>query len=125
MVKLSMSEKTMKSAKLTKAVSFRLDDDSYSVFMKKVQESGLSPSDFFRDCVITNRTLVLERFNNKEFIGEMLYSVNKAETELEALLRTVSRIFDGDGMTDNQYDQIIAGLKNINEKLVSAVLYVD
>ncbi|MCA3865436.1 MAG: plasmid mobilization relaxosome protein MobC, partial [Burkholderia sp.] len=46
---------------LGKPVSTRLTEEQWQIYNDKVERSGMSSSEFLRDCILTNRTQIVER----------------------------------------------------------------
>lgn len=76
-------------AGLAKAISFRLSSEDYATWQEKVQASGLSASEFFRDAVLTNRTQVVARAAPSRDYDRLLYLFNKAGNNLNQLVHRV------------------------------------
>lgn len=72
---------------LAKPVSFRLTEADHAAYLAKVRSSGLTPSEFFRDAVLTNRTQVVAV--DREVRRQILFLVAKASNNLNQLAHRV------------------------------------
>lgn len=77
------------AAGLAKPVSFRLAADDYAAWQEKVQASGLSASEFFREAVLANRTHVVARPKPSRDYDRLLYLFNKAGNNVNQLAHRV------------------------------------
>lgn len=71
--------------RLARKLSFRLTEADFHVYSQRFQASGLTQSEFFRHCVLTNRT---------EFIVDarrplLLHAINKAGYSLNQVARAI------------------------------------
>ena len=81
-----MTSKTKGEAeKLTRPVSFRLTAADHAAYLAKVEASGLKPSEFFRECVLQNRTQIVARPKASPERGRLLYLFNKASNNINQL----------------------------------------
>ena len=70
---------------MARPLSFRLSAPDRAAFLEKVSASGLSPSDFIRECVLTNKTQVIARPKSSPERRRLLYHVSKAGNNLNQL----------------------------------------
>ncbi|WP_407655516.1 plasmid mobilization protein [Burkholderia alba] len=70
---------------LSKPISTRLDDAQMEVFADKVRASGMTPSEFLRDCVLTNRTQIVARPPASVERKRIMFVVNKAGNNINQL----------------------------------------
>lgn len=94
--------------KLSRPVAFRLTAADHAAYLAKVEASGLKPSEFFRECVLQNRTHVVARPKPAPDYRRLVYLVNKAGNNINQIAHRAN--------TDHQ-----AG--RISEATYSAVLY--
>ena len=69
----------------SKPVSFRLSEADFLAYQAKCAEAGLTPSDFFRECVLTNRTQIVARPKASGDTRRLLYLFNKAGNNMNQL----------------------------------------
>lgn len=70
---------------LGRPVSVRLTEEQWRVFSDKVQRSGLSASEFLRDCILTNRTQIVARPPASVERKRIMFVVNKSGNNLNQL----------------------------------------
>ena len=102
--------------KLNQAVSFRLSTKDYLVYNEKVSASGMSPSAFFRECVLANKTQV-SAHGITQTQRELLYLVNLACKSLEALAERVKSHGENHAIDQERYVKIIEELAEIQRLL--------
>lgn len=73
------------AALLTTPVSFRLTAADHAAYLAKVKASRLNKSEFFRDCVLTNRTQVLARPRASVDKQRLTYLFNKTSNNINQL----------------------------------------
>ena len=77
---------------LERQVSFRMTEQDFQTYEKKVRLSGLCKSDFFRDAVITNKTEVINTSPVKEVVvHEHRYSAEDRKQHRQ-LIATINRV---------------------------------
>nr|WP_323123153.1 plasmid mobilization relaxosome protein MobC [Burkholderia alba] len=62
-----------------------MDDAQMEVFADKVRASGMTPSEFLRDCVLTNRTQIVARPPASVERKRIMFVVNKAGNNINQL----------------------------------------
>lgn len=77
--------------KLEKVASFRLTQADYDAYQNKFRASGLTQSEFFRDCVLGNRTQVVARPSASLEKKRMLFLVNKISNNINQMAPTPRR----------------------------------
>jgi hypothetical protein len=75
---------------LTERVAFRLSGADYAAYKDRVAASGLSPSEFFRECVLTNRTEIIARPVMTDERREVLYLLSKASNNINQLAHRIN-----------------------------------
>lgn len=110
---------------LGKPVAFRLPEPDRQLWLAKVEASGRSASEFFRDCVLGNRTHVVARVPPSADRRRLLFICNKASNNLNQLAHRAN----GDhlaGRLDGQaYEALLADLEAIRSALEAALKDVD
>ncbi|CAE6697312.1 hypothetical protein R75483_00662 [Paraburkholderia domus] len=80
-----MARKPKGQEALTDRVAFRMTAADYAAYKKKVAASGLSPSEFFRDCVLTNRTEIVARQIMDDKRRQALFLLSKASNNINQI----------------------------------------
>ena len=111
--------------KLDKPVSFRLSMSDYEAYQKKVIESGLKPSEFFRTAVITNRTHVIAREKVSQDKTRLLYLFNKTSNNINQLAHRANSDYLTGVIGEETYDQILSRLDTIANVLKATLENAD
>lgn len=98
---------------MSKPVSFRLPPPDLAIFLDKVRASGLSPSDFFRDCVLTNRTQVVSRQAMTRDQRRALFHLSKAGNNINQLARRANADHLAGVLRQDTYESIAHSLEAI------------
>lgn len=111
--------------KLTRPVSFRLTEADHTAYLEKVAASGLKPSAFFRECVLTNRTQVVARPVASDDKKRLLYLFNKASNNLNQLAHRANSARLSGGISDAVYSEILAEINELSQAMKAAIKNVD
>ncbi|WP_287101551.1 plasmid mobilization relaxosome protein MobC [Hydrotalea sp. AMD] len=114
-----------KKASLTKPVSFRLSETDHAAYMEKVELSGLKPSEFFRDCVLQNKTQVIAREKNSQERDRLIYLFNKASNNVNQLARRANTDYLAGKISENTYAGIRSELHELTHYLKAVIGNVD
>jgi hypothetical protein len=106
---------------LAKSVSFRLPPAELATWLAKVEASGLSASDFFRELVLTNRTQVIARARPSADTTRLLFLVNKAGNNLNQLAHRANAAHQAGKVDEATYAGILSELSLIRRALLLAV----
>lgn len=115
-----MSSRKEKEA-LSKPVAFRLPASAYSEFKQKVEASGLSASEFFRQAILKNKTNIVARQTlTEDYRALTRYyratSNNMNQIAYRANLDNLHR-----RLNDKAYVQILEELRAIERQLAEAL----
>ena len=122
----SMTNKSKGEAeKLTRPVSFRLTAADHAAYLAKVEASGLKPSEFFRECVLQNRTQIVARPKASPERGRLLYLFNKASNNMNQLAHAANAAELAGTATPATYAGILAELQAIADAMREAVEHAD
>jgi hypothetical protein len=110
--------------KLTERVAFRLSKTDYESYKAKVMESGLTPSDFFRKAVITNKTQIISKAVSQDK-KHLLFLVNKASNNLNQLAHRANSAHQAEFIDPRLYEGLLVMLSNISHELKEALSHVD
>lgn len=110
-----------KEGGLTKPVSFRLTADDHAAWLKKVNASGMSPSDFFRDAVLTNKTEVIARTVANKDMAKLRYLYNKTSNNMNQIAYRANSDYLSGKLNEATYASILAELSEIRRALLSGL----
>ncbi|WP_018079277.1 plasmid mobilization protein [Thiobacillus denitrificans] len=117
-----MISKTKDDAqKLTRPVSFRLTDADHAAYQAKVKASGLTPSKFFREAVLTNRTQIVARPKASPEWGRLLYLFNKASNNINQLAYRANADHLAGVVSEDTYSRILADLHGLAHYMKAAI----
>lgn len=120
-----MPSKRADRPKLTRPVSFRLTDADHAAYLAKVEASGLKPSEFFRDLVLTNRTEVIARVQPSSDKRRLLYLFNKTSNNMNQLAHAVNAAEVAGTATPEIYAGILAELQTLSDLMKKVVQDAD
>lgn len=121
-----MTKKSTRADALDERVAFRLSRSDYLVFVEKVQESGKSKSEFFRQCVLDSH--VTPKANDAEVKAErlrILYLFNKAGNNINQLARAANTAYLSGEVNADLYKNILANLEDIASEMRNAISHVN
>lgn len=111
--------------RLSKPVAFRLTEADHAAYLAKVQASGLKPSEFFRDAVLTNKTQVVARVQPSSDKRRLIYLFNKASNNLNQLAHTANAAELAGTVTPATYAGILAELQSLADLMKRAIRDAD
>lgn len=111
--------------KLTKPVSFRLTAADHAAYLAKVRASGLKPSEFFRECVLQNRTQIVARPKPSPERSQLVYLMNKAGNNINQLAHRANADHLAGFVSEATYTRILAQLEMLARYMKSAVKDAD
>ncbi len=111
----------------TKPVSFRLAESERLAYLAKCEAAGLSPSDFFRECVLTNKTQIVAKSKSKATADrrQLLFLVNKTSNNLNQLAHRANSDHLAGKLSETKYEAILDSLELIARNLKATLGYVD
>lgn len=110
-----------KEAGLTKPVSFRLTEADHAAWLAKVEASGMSPSDFFRDAVLTNKTQIVARKKATKDTTRLQYLFNKTSNNMNQLAYRANADHLAGKLSEATYAAILAELSAIRRALLDGL----
>jgi hypothetical protein len=114
--------KKTKAGGLGERVAFRLSRPDYLTFLEKVQQSGKSKSDFFRQCVIdSNVTPKADDAETRAGRIRLLYLLNKAGNNINQLARAANSAHLSGKVDADLYRAILGHLEEISGEIKAAV----
>ncbi|MGZ4953944.1 MAG: ribbon-helix-helix domain-containing protein [Methylobacter sp.] len=115
----------MKKPPLSERLNFRIDKESFDAFEDKVNASGVSKSEFFRDMVLNNKTQVIERKKTTDNTKQALYLLNKSSNNINQLARAANIANQTGKISDNIYSSFLAELENQSQLLRALLDHVS
>ena len=109
----------------SKPVSFRLSEADHLAYMQKCEAAGLSPSDFFRECVLTNRTQIVARPKASADRRRLLFLVNKASNNINQLAHRANADHLAGTLSELKYEAILDNLELIARYMKATLGHVD
>lgn len=109
----------------TKPVSFRLAESERLAYLAKCEAAGLSPSDFFRECVLTNKTQIVAKPKATADRCQLLFLVNKTSNNLNQLAHRANSDHLAGKLSEQKYEAILNNLELIARNLKATLGYVD
>lgn len=110
---------------LGKPVSTRLTEEQWRVFADKVQRSGLSPSEFLRVCILTNRTQIVARPPASVDRKRIMFVVNKSGNNLNQLAHVANSQRVAGKLSEATFAAILDELELITQLLKAHLHRVD
>ena len=105
----------------TRTVSFRLTLPDHAAYLAKVEASGLKPSEFFRECVLQNRTQIVARPKASPERGRLLYLFNKASNNINQLAHRANADHLAGVISEDTYTRILADLHGLAHYMKAAI----
>jgi len=112
-------------AQLAKRVGFRLTDAEHQAYLDKVRASGMSASEFFRDCVLTNRTRITARAPANADSKRALFVVNKSGNNLNQIAHVLNAARLDRSASESTYRAAIDALEGVELYLKANLRNVD
>ena len=109
------------AAALTKLVSFRLTEPHHAAYAAKVSASGLTPSAYFRDAVLQNKTQIVARPKASPDQRRLVYLMNKASNNLNQLAHRANLDHLSGKVSEETYKATLRALQDLTNHMKSAV----
>lgn len=110
---------------LGKPISTRLSDEQMAIFLEKVQQSGMSASEFLRACVLTNRTQIVARPPASVERKRIMFVVNKAGNNLNQLAHIANSQKVASKLSEATFVAILGELELVTQLLKAHLHRVD
>jgi hypothetical protein len=102
----------------TKPLSFRLAESDYLAYLAKCEAAGLSPSDFFRQCILTNRTEIIAKPQVNKDYRQLLFLYLKASNNINQLALKANSDSKAGKASEATYQEILYKLENESQIMI-------
>lgn len=99
--------------RLGKPISFRPTKKDELIIQDKIQQSGLSSSEFFRVCVMNNKTTVLARPKKTQDKAKLLYLFNKTSNNINQIAYKANLAYVEKNINPDLYKNILLELHSL------------
>lgn len=107
--------------KLTCPVSFRLTERDYLLYERKFAAAGATQSQFFRDNVLSNRTMVVARAPSPSAVQRAVFLLSKASNNLNQLAHRAHLAHLSGILTAAEFVAITDQLQSLNSFMLNQV----
>lgn len=122
---MTSKKKAAAKEKLTKPVSFRLTAADHAAYLEKVEASGMKSSEFFRDCVLGNKTQVIARPKSSAEKDRIIYLFNKASNNMNQLAHKANAAHLAGSVSEDTYKGILAELQTLAHFMKATIKNAD
>lgn len=112
-------------AVLGPGIRIRLTEAERLSYTEKAAAAGMTLSEYFRECVMTNRTQIVARKPLSQDRRMLLYAVNKAGNNLNQLAHAAHTAHLTGKVSEATYLAILDHLQWIEQFLTATLPYVD
>ncbi|WP_233890092.1 plasmid mobilization protein [Paraburkholderia flagellata] len=119
-----MAEK-MPAKRLGKPIAFRLTDEDREAYLAKVDQSGLTQSEFFRQAVLENRTQIVARQRPTVDRKRLLFIVSRAGNNINQLAHRANAEHVKGKLTEATYERLLDELQFISRYLNATLVSID
>lgn len=110
---------------LEKVVSLRLTPTDHEVWLAKVEASGQTRSEFFRSCVLGNKTEVIAKVPASADKLRLIWYYNKASNNLNQLAWSAHLTRKRGLLDEKAFEQVMGHLNTISELMQQGINSVD
>jgi hypothetical protein len=110
---------------LTRVRGFRLTEDVSTALDEKCRSAGLTPSEFIRDCVLTNRTQVVARAKVSKDKLRLLFLFNKTSNNMNQIAHRANEAHVMKKIDALLYRTILGSLAVLSQILKSEIEHAD
>ncbi len=110
---------------LTRRINARLTEAEHALIEEKRAAAGMNASEFFRECVLTNRTQIVARPQASGDRKQLLYAVNKVGNNLNQLAHAVNTAHMTERVSEATYLSVLDHLRWFQQYLKGMVDRVD
>lgn len=113
------------AAPLTRRITYRVSEEDYATYLAKVNEAGMTASEFFRVAVLTNRTSVVARPKASIDRQRLLFVVNKTSNNLNQIAHRANSANLKGTLSDSTLETMLYQLQIISRYLKATLGQVD
>lgn len=110
---------------IDKTVSVGLSQADYDAWQAKVDASGLTKSEFFREAILANRTKVVARPRASADKVRLLFLANKASNNINQLAHRANSDHLAGKLSEGAYSALLYELQALNRFLKASAQNVD
>jgi hypothetical protein len=114
---VDMAKPKLQSDRLGKLMSVRLSENDHSLFDEKVRASGLSRSEYFRTCILGNRTTIIAKPRYSQDFHALLFILNRLDQKLGLIARNAVQEWLNGDVGSETYDRLLHELQSVNSTL--------
>lgn len=114
-----------RTEQLEKVVSLRLTPSDHEQWLSKVQASGQTRSEFFRSCVLGNRTEVIAKTPASVDKLRLIWFYNKASNNLNQLAWSAHQTRKRGLLDGRAFEQVLGHLSTISELMAKGINDAD
>ncbi|BBN52744.1 hypothetical protein TRE132_08690 [Pseudomonas chlororaphis subsp. aurantiaca] len=114
-----------RTEQLEKVVSLRLTASDHALWLSKVEASGQTRSEFFRSCVLANRTEVIAKTPASVDKLRLIWYFNKASNNLNQLAWSAHQTRKRGLLDDRAFQHVIWQLNAISELMQKGINDAD
>lgn len=111
--------------RLAKPISFRPTAIEEELFLKKVSDSGLSKSDFLRECILKNRTQIIARKKPTTDKTRLVYLFNKTSNNINQLAHKANLAHKEGRIDAALYKSFLLELHSLSHFMKAVIKDVD
>lgn len=97
-----------------KPISFRLAEADRLAYLAKCEAAGMTPADFFRQCVLTNRTEIVAKPKPSKDYHQLLFLYMKASNNINQLALRANSDNRAGKISESTYQAILNNLETLN-----------
>ena len=102
-------------------VSFRIPEDVHEDFSQKATEADMSLTDFFKEAIINNKTIVMTRVRKDKDKQHLLFLFSKTSNNLNQLAHRAHIDNQRGVLSERHYQQLTAQLSAIRFELQQGI----
>lgn len=124
-VRLKGDDEGGRVEQLEKVVSLRLTPTDHELWLSKVEASGQTRSEFFRSCVLGNKTEVIAKKAASADKLRLLHYFNKTSNNMNQLAWSAHQTRKRGLLDARAFEQVISHLDTISQLMQQAITDVD
>ena len=113
------------SEQLTRVMSFRLTEPDHEQYLARIESSGRSRSEFFRECVLGNKTEVIAKVPASANKLRLLFLYNKTSNNINQLAYRAHHAYHQGRIDESLFANVFNELSELKRLMRDGVDYVD